>query len=778
MQKALPDVNNISIDITEKQYLIMGKKQGITTSFNLPDGREVIIETGKLATQADGSVTIKIGNTILLATVVSSKEAKEDMAFFPLFVDYQEKFSAAGRIPGNFFRREGRLNDDEILVSRLVDRAIRPLFPKEYMNETQVFINLLSADEGEMPDSLAALAASAALSVSDIPFDGPISEVRVAKKDGEYIINPLRADLKDVTLDLIVAATMDNVMMVEGEADEVSEVEIVEAIKFAHEAIKVQIEAQLELAKLVGDKALIKREVPEAQSNEELKAEIKKEIEDKLTKIAKSALDKHSRKAELKALKTELKEKYKEERDEEWFNENSSLISEYFDKFQKEIFRNIILEENLRMDGRKPNEIRDIWSEIDLIPASHGAAVFTRGETQVLSILTLGTKMDQQMIDTALDSYYDDFMLHYSFPGFSVGEVKPMRGPGRREVGHGNLAKRSLRKTLPDDFPYTIRITSDVLESNGSSSMATVCSGSMALMDAGVPVKAPVSGIAMGLITDGEKFAILSDILGDEDAIGDMDFKVTGTEKGIVACQMDIKIDGLPYEILEKALLQAKEGRLHILGKMAETIDKPREDLKSHAPRIEVVEINQDQIGEVIGPGGKVIQEMQKLTDTTITITEEGDKGIIHIFSSNKDDIERAKEMIHNITYKPQVGDVFDAVVKTVMPYGVFVDFMGKKSGLVHVSELSYSRIEDVEKVINVGDEFKVEMIGIDPKTKKLRLSRKSLLPKPDYIKEREERNEREGGNRDHRNSNRGRGNDRRRDDRRRDNRRNDRKRD
>ncbi len=753
----------------------MGKKQGVTTSFNLPDGREVIIETGKLATQADGSVTIKIGKTIMLATVVSSKEAKEDMAFFPLFVDYQEKFSAAGRIPGNFFRREGRLNDDEILVSRLVDRAIRPLFPKEYMNETQVFINLLSADEGEMPDALAALAASAALSVSDIPFEGPISEVRVAKKDGVFVINPLRSDLENVSLDLIVAATMDNVMMVEGEADEVSEKEIVEAIKFAHDAIKVQIEAQLELAKLVGEKATQKREVPEAKSNEELKEEITAAIEEKLIKIAKSALDKHSRKAELKDLKTELKEKYKEEKDEEWFNDNSGLISEYFDKLQKEVFRKIILEENLRMDGRKPDEIRNIWSEIDLIPASHGAAVFTRGETQVLSILTLGTKMDQQMVDTALDSYYDDFMLHYSFPGFSVGEVKPMRGPGRREVGHGNLAKRSLRKVLPDDFPYTIRITSDVLESNGSSSMATVCSGSMALMDAGVPVKAPVSGIAMGLITDGKKFAILSDILGDEDAIGDMDFKVTGTENGIVACQMDIKIDGLPYEILEKALLQAKEGRLHILGKMAETIDKPREDFKAHAPRIAVVEIKQDQIGEVIGPGGKVIQEMQKLTNTTITITEEGEKGIVHIFSSNKDDIEAAKQMIHNITYKPQVGDVFDAVVKTVMPYGVFVDFMGKKSGLVHVSELSYSRIEDVEKEISIGDEFKVEMIGIDPKTKKIRLSRKSLLPKPDYVKEREERNERESRNREHRNS-KGRGNDRRRENRRRDDRRNDRR--
>lgn len=744
----------------------MGKKQGISTSFNLPDGREVVIETGKLAAQADGSVTLKIGKTVILATVVSSHEPKEGQSWFPLFVDYQEKFSAAGRIPGNFFRREGRLTDGEILVSRLIDRAIRPLFPDGYMNETQVFVNLLSAEEGEMPDALAALAVSSALAVSDIPWEGPLSEVRVAKIDGEYKINPMREDLKSATLDLIVAATHENVMMVEGEADEVSEKEIVEAIKFAHDAIKVQIAAQLELAKLVGDKALIKREVVEALKNDELKAEMENEIGDKIKVIAQGALDKMSRKTQLKEIETELKAKYKEQRSEDWYVEYSDLISTYFDKIKKDAFRRVVLDDRVRMDGRKPEDIRDIWSEVDLIPASHGAAVFTRGETQVLSILTLGTKMDQQMVDNALDSYFDDFMLHYSFPGFSVGEVKPMRGVGRREVGHGHLAKRSLRKILPEDFPYTIRITSDVLESNGSSSMATVCSGSMALMDAGVPVKNPVSGIAMGLISDGENYAILSDILGDEDAIGDMDFKVTGTEKGIVACQMDIKIDGLPYEILENALLQAKEGRIHILGEMAQAIDKTREDLKPHAPRIEVIEIGQDQIGEVIGPGGKVIQEIQKLTNTILTITEEEDKGLVHIFSSNKEDIEKASKMVNEIVYKPQIGDVFDSVVKTVMPYGVFVDFLGKKSGLVHVSELSYSRIEDVEKVINVGDEFKVELIGIDPKTKKLRLSRKSLMPKPDYVKEREEREEKDGGGDKRRNySNRGgdrRGGDRR----------------
>jgi polyribonucleotide nucleotidyltransferase len=763
----------------------MGKKQGISISFTMPNGNDVVIETGKLADQADGSVTITIGKTILLATVVSAKEAKENQAFFPLSVDYQEKFASAGRIPGNFFRREGRLSDNEILVSRLVDRALRPLFPDGYMNETQVYITLLSADEGVMPDAYAALAASSALSVSDIPWDGPISEVRVAKINGEYIINPNRNDLENASLDLIVAATKDNVMMVEGEADEVSEIDIVEAIKVAHDAIKIQVEAQLDLAKLVGDKALIKRELEESLTSTELKETIENMISGEIESIARGALDKLTRKNKLKEIEKELKEKLKKEKGEEWYDEFSSLISTYFDKTKKEIFRNLILEENLRMDGRKPDEIRTIWSEIDLIPSSHGSAVFTRGETQVLSILTLGTKMDQIMVDNALNSYYDDFILHYSFPGFSVGEVKPMRGPGRREVGHGNLAGRSLRKVLPEDFPYTIRITSDVLESNGSSSMATVCSGSMALMDAGVPIKEGVSGIAMGLITNGEKFVVLSDILGDEDAIGDMDFKVTGTKNGIVACQMDIKIDGLPYEILEKALMQAKEGRAHILNEMNLIIDTPREDLKPHAPRISVVEIKTDQIGEVIGPGGKVIQEIQKTTNTTITITEEEDRGLVHVFSTNKDDIEAAIKIIKEITYKPQIGDEFDAVVKTVMPYGVFVDFLGKKSGLVHVSELSYSRIENVEDAVNVGDRFRVKLIDIDPKTKKLRLSRKALLPKPDYIKEREERGERD----DRKHYNRGndrRGGDRRGGDRRGgnrnrrdgDNRRNDRKQD
>jgi polyribonucleotide nucleotidyltransferase len=721
----------------------MKNNLGVSTTFNLPDGREITLETGKYAKQADGSVLLKTGNTVILATATSSKEAMENQGFFPLSVDYQEKFAAAGRIPGSFFRREGKLSDYEVLISRLVDRAIRPLFPDNYLNETQVFINLLSADKDTTPDSLAALAASAALSVSDIPWNGPISEVRVAKIDGEFIINPVKSDIQRATLDLIVAASFDNVMMVEGEANEVSESEIVEAIKSAHEAIKVQVQAQLTLAQLVGEKALVKREIKSKEENIELKNEIYNFIKNDVFEIAKGAHGKSERKTKLKEVEKKLTESLSETKGEEFVSENKSSISTYFDKFKKEIFREVILADNIRLDGRNTKQIRDIWSEIDILPASHGSAVFTRGETQVLSVLTLGTKMDQIMVDNALNSYYDNFMLHYSFPGFSVGEVKPMRGPGRREIGHGNLAGRSLRKVLPENFPYTIRITSDVLESNGSSSMATVCSGSMALMDAGVPIKNGVSGIAMGLITDGERFAILSDILGDEDAIGDMDFKVTGTENGIVACQMDIKIDGLPYEILEKALLQAKEGRMHILNEMNQCIEKPQDDLKPHAPRIEQVIIEGSQIGEVIGPGGKVIQEIQKTTNTTITITEEDGKGLVHVFGTNKEDIEKALEVINNITYTPQIGDVYDAVVKTIMPFGVFVDFLGKRSGLIHVSELSHTRIENVESAVSVGDKFKVKYIGVDPKTKKMRLSRKALTPKPDFIKDDENREDR-----------------------------------
>jgi polyribonucleotide nucleotidyltransferase len=733
----------------------MGKKIPTTTSFNLPDGREVVLETGKLAMQAHGSAVVKVGNTMILATVVSNKEAKEDQAFFPLSVDYQEKFAAAGRIPGNFFRREARLSSYEILCSRLVDRAIRPLFPDGYMNETQVMISLISADAETLPDAMVALAASTALSVSDIPWDGPISEVRVAKIDGEYVINPNRTDLENASLDIIVAATMDNLMMVEGEADECSEEELIEGIKVGHEAIKTQCQAQLELAKLVGEKATVKREVEIVEENTELKAEVFSFVSDEITEIAKGALPKHERKDKLEKLQKKMMEHFTEQKGEEWIEEHDSDVETYFDKIKKEIIRELVLAEGLRLDGRKSDEIRPIWSEVDYLPSTHGSAVFTRGETQALATMTLGNKMDKLMVDNALLTYFEGFFLHYNFPALSVGEVRPNRGPGRREIGHGNLAARSLKKVLPDDFPYTMRIVSDILESNGSSSMATVCAGTLAMMDGGVNIKAPVSGIAMGMIADESRHAILSDILGDEDALGDMDFKVTGTREGIVACQMDIKIDGLSYELLHEALQQAKEGRLHILDEMAKTIDKPNDDLKPHAPRLVSLEIKKDQIGAVIGPGGKVIQEIQANTDTVITIEEVDDKGIVEISSPNRDGIDKAVEIINAMTYEPQVGDVYDAKVQTVMPYGVFVGFMGKHSGLVHVSELSHSRIENVEDVMNEGDEFKVKLIGVDDRTGKLKLSRKALIPKPDHVKD-----DRRDGNRsgDNRNRNRDRG--------------------
>jgi polyribonucleotide nucleotidyltransferase len=713
----------------------MGQKIPTTVSFHLPDGREVVLETGKLAMQAHGSAVVRLGGTIILATVVSNKEAKEDQPFFPLSVDYQEKFSAAGRIPGNFFRREGRLSNYEILCSRLVDRAIRPLFPDGYMNETQVVITLLSADAETLPDALVALAASTALSVSDIPWDGPISEVRVAKIDGKYVVNPNRTDLEGATLDIIVAATLDNLMMVEGEASQCAEDELIEAIQAGHEAIKIQCNAQLELAKLVGDKALIKREVEPVTEDESLIAEIRSFITDEITRIAKGALVKQDRKDQLDELQKKLAEQLTEKNGEEWMEENRMTVENYFDKIKKEIIRNLILNDGWRLDGRKTDEVRPIWTEINYLTSTHGSAIFTRGETQALATVTLGNKMDKAMIDNALETYFEDFILHYNFPAFSVGEAKPNRGPGRREVGHGALAARSLRKVIPDEFPYTMRIVSDILESNGSSSMATVCAGTLAMMDGGVPIIAPVSGIAMGMISDGDRHAILSDILGDEDALGDMDFKVTGTRNGIVACQMDIKIDGLSYDLLHEALQQAKAGRLHILDEMAKTIAEPNSDLKPHAPRLLAIEIKKEQIGEVIGPGGKVIQEIQATTGTVITIEEIDNKGIVEISSPNKEGIEKAAEIIRSMTHEPQVGDVYDARVQTVMPYGVFVGFMGKHSGLVHVSELSHSRINNVEEVMSEGDEFKVKLIGVDERTGKLKLSRKALIPKPDFVK-------------------------------------------
>lgn len=734
----------------------MGKKIPTTTSFNLPDGREVVLETGKLAMQAHGSAVVKVGDTMILATVVSNKEAKEDQAFFPLSVDYQEKFAAAGRIPGNFFRREARLSSYEILCSRLVDRAIRPLFPDGYMNETQVMISLMSADAETLPDALVALAASTALSVSDIPWDGPISEVRVAKIDGEYVVNPNRSDLENASLDIIVAATMDNLMMVEGEADECSEEELIEGIKVGHEAIKTQCLAQLELAKLVGDKALIKREVEVVEENSELKAEVFSFVSDEVTAIAKGALPKHERKDKLESLQKKLMEHFTEVKGEEWMEENQADVATFFDKIKKEIIRELVLADGLRLDGRQSNEIRPIWTEVNYLPSTHGSAIFTRGETQALATMTLGNKMDKIMVDNALETYFDGFFLHYNFPALSVGEVRPNRGPGRREIGHGNLAARSLRKVLPQDFPYTMRIVSDILESNGSSSMATVCAGTLAMMDGGINIKAPVSGIAMGMIADESRHAILSDILGDEDALGDMDFKVTGTRDGIVACQMDIKIDGLSFELLREALQQAREGRLHILDEMAKTIEVPNADLKPHAPRLVSLEIKKDQIGAVIGPGGKVIQEIQANTGTVITIEEVDEKGIVEISSANKEGIDKAVEIINAMTYEPQVGDIYDAKVQTVMPYGVFVGFMGKHSGLVHVSELSHSRIENVEDVMNEGDEFKVKLIGVDDRTGKLKLSRKALIPRPDHGKDDKREGNRSG---DNKNRNRDQGN-------------------
>jgi len=709
----------------------MGKQIPTTTSFNLPNGQEVILETGKLAAQAHGSCVIRIGKTMLFASVVSAFEMREGQSFFPLSVDYQEKFAAVGRIPGNFFRRETRLSDYEILTSRLVDRAIRPLFPDGYMYDTQVIINLISSDGQTLPDAYVALAASTALSVSDIPFGGPISEVRVAKINGEYVVNPDKETLKEAALDIIVAASLDNVMMVEGEAKECQESELIEAIKVGHDAIKVQCQAQLELAKLVGDKALIKREIEVVEENTELKEKVKAFAKDRLYAVCKGALEKHTRKEQFGAIKDEMKESWTESEGEEWMDENWGTAKEYFNKLKKETIRGMVLADGVRLDGRKPADIRNIWTEIDYLPAAHGSAIFTRGETQALTSLTIGTKKDNQMIDNALENYFNNFILHYNFPALSVGEIKPMRGPGRREVGHANLAGRSLKQVMPEDTPYTLRIVSDILESNGSSSMATVCAGSLALMDAGIEIKAPVSGIAMGMISEGDDYSILSDILGDEDAVGDMDFKVTGTDKGITGCQMDIKIDGLAYEVLEKALMQAKEGRLHILGEMAKTISTPREDLKSHAPRIIEFKIEKEYIGAVIGPGGKIIQELQETTGTTITIEEADGKGIVNIYGPDKDSIEAAKAKIDAIAFTPSVGEVYEAKVASIMPYGLFVDFKNK-SGLVHISEISHSRIETLDGLFNEGDPIKVKLIGIDSRSGKMKLSRKVLIPRPE----------------------------------------------
>ncbi|PKP51863.1 MAG: polyribonucleotide nucleotidyltransferase [Bacteroidetes bacterium HGW-Bacteroidetes-1] len=711
--------------------------QGIKQSFELPDGRIVTIETGKLAKQADGAVVVSIGKTMLLATVVSAKEAREDVDFMPLSVDYKEKYSATGKFPGGFFKREGRPSDYEILISRLIDRALRPLFPDDYHAETMVTINLISGEEDVAPDAFAALAASAAIAVSDIPFNGPISETRVARINGEFVVNPSFSSLAEADLDLMVAATIDNIMMVEGESKEVSESVMLEALKIAHDAIKVQCQAQLDLAAMVA-KANPKREYCHETNDDTLREEVLSFSYKPCYQIAMNGNpDKHERSAAFQAIRDQFIESLpEEERDSK-----KSLVKKYFHDAEKKAVRDAILNERVRLDGRKLDQIRPIWCEVDYLPSAHGSAIFTRGETQALVTITLGNKMDEQTIDGAVIDGKSNFMLHYNFPGFSTGEAKPYRGVSRREVGHGNLAERALKPMLPskEENPYTIRIVSDILESNGSSSMASVCGGTMALLDAGVKMKKPVAGIAMGLISEGMdgKFAVLSDILGDEDHLGDMDFKVTGTKDGITACQMDIKVDGLTYEVLEIALNQAKAGRMHILGEMAKTITEPRADYKDHVPRIEKMVVDKEFIGAIIGPGGKIIQEMQRETNTVIVIEEQGNFGIIDIVSANKESIELAKARIRAIVSVPEVGEVYLGTVKSILPFGAFVEVLPGKDGLLHISEIEWKRLETVESVLKVGDKIKVKLIGVDAKTNKMKLSRKALLPKPEGYQER-----------------------------------------
>lgn len=699
------------------------------TTIDLGAGREIEISTGKLAKQADGAVVVKQGDTMLLATVVSAKEAKPGVDFLPLSVDYQEKYAATGRIPGGFLRREARLSDYEVLISRLVDRALRPLFPEDYHADTQVMISLISADKDIMPDALAGLAASAAIAVSDIPFNGPTSEVRVAKIDGQLVINPLLSELERATLEFIVAGTASDIGMVEGEAKEISEAEMIEAIAFAHEAIKKQVAAQVELAGLVG--ATTKREYSHEPSNPELREQIYAATYDNVYAVAKSGSSKHERAERFAQIAEEFALTLGEEIDEE----TEFLFKKYFHDVQYDAIRNLILDEGIRLDGRDARTVRPIWSEIDYLPAAHGSALFTRGETQSLTSVTLGAKDDEQMIDGAFIHGYNKFLLHYNFPAFSVGEVRPNRGPGRREVGHGNLAMRSLKQVLPagDENPYTIRIVSDILESNGSSSMATVCAGTLALMDAGVKIKAPVSGIAMGLISDEKtgKYAILSDILGDEDHLGDMDFKVTGTENGIVACQMDLKINGLKWEVLVEALDQAKEARLHILEEMKKTIQAPREDYKPHAPRIVSFTIDKEYIGAVIGPGGKIIQEMQRETGATISIDEVDNRGVVQVFADNKAAIDDAVGRIKAIAAKPEVGEIYEGKVKSIMPFGAFIEVLPGKDGLLHISEIDWTRHETMDGIFTVGEVVRVQLLDID-RQGKLKLSRKVLLPKPE----------------------------------------------
>ena len=694
----------------------------------LEDGRKISIETGKLAKLAHGSVVVRMGNCMLLCTVVSNYNSAQ-VDFLPLTVDYREKFAAAGRYPGGFFKREARPSDGEVLTMRLVDRVLRPLFPKDYHNEVQVMIQLMSHDENVMPDALAGLAASAAIQLSDFPFECAVSEARVARVNGELIINPSRAQLEKSDIDIMVGASADSVMMVEGEMDECSEEEMIDAIKFAHDAIKVQIKAQIKLAEEVGKKEV--REYEEEVENEELMQNVHKAAYEKCYEIAKRGTSK----AERGLAFNEVKEKIKEGFSDEELEDLSPLIGKYFNKAQKEAVREVVLSEGIRLDGRKTDEIRPIWCEVDYLPSTHGSSIFSRGETQSLATVTLGTSREANQIDMPSYEGEERFYLHYNFPPFCTGEARPIRGTSRREVGHGNLAQRGLKSMIPEECPYTVRVVSEVLESNGSSSMATVCSGTLALMDAGVQIKKPVSGIAMGLISDGNRYAILSDILGDEDHLGDMDFKVTGTVDGITACQMDIKIKGLSYEILVKALKQAREGRLHILEKITETIAKPNDSVKNHAPKMVSMTIPNEFIGSVIGPGGKVIQEMQKDTDTTIVIEEEGEVGIIEILGVNQEKIDAAIEKINNITFKPVVGEIYNVKVIKVLDFGAVVEFVPGNEILLHISEVSWERIEKVTDKINIGDTFDVKYFGIDPKTRKPKVSRKALLQRPERSK-------------------------------------------
>jgi polyribonucleotide nucleotidyltransferase len=719
----------------------------IKKTIRLRDGREIEIETGKLAKQADGSVVVKMGKTMLLATVVAAKDAKEGTDFMPLSVEYKEKYASAGRYPGGFLKREGRPNDSEILVSRLIDRALRPLFPEDYHADVFVTVNLISAEKNIMPDALAGLAASAALAVSDIPFNGPISEVRVARIDGQMVINPSFEELKLSDIDIMVAGTLDNIMMVEGEFKEVSEAEMLEAIKLAHEEIKVQCQAQKELMEEAGK--TVKREYCHETNDEQLREAVHNYCYDKCYEIAKNPSTKQERTAAFDALKQEFIETIPEEEREE----KAGMVERYYHDVEKKAMRNLVLNEGVRLDGRSTTEIRPIWCEVDYLPATHGSAVFTRGETQSLTTVTLGTRLDMKAVDEVLVEGSEPFVLHYNFPPFSTGDAKPYRGTGRREIGHGNLALRALKYVVPtgQENPYAVRVVSDILESNGSSSMATVCAGTLALMDAGIKIKKPVSGIAMGLISEGGdgRYAILSDILGDEDHLGDMDFKVTGTTEGITATQMDIKVDGLSFEVLEKALEQARQGRLHIMGEMMKTLDAPREDLKPHAPRIVSIVIPGEFIGAVIGTGGKVIQEIQKTTGTTITVTEQDGTGIVEIFGENKENMDKANEWLKGITTVPEEGTVYTGKVVSILEFGAFVQILPGKEGLLHISELDWKKVEKVEDVLNIGDTVEVKLLEVDQKSGKMRLSRKALLEKPEGYVEPVRRPRPEGGSND-----------------------------